>query len=145
MILVDANLLIYAYHSASPYHERARGWLEAVFESQEPIGFAWTTLHAFLRITTNPKILGDPLSIAEAAAIVEEFLERPQATVLEPGPRYWPILRRVLEEARVQGPLVSDAHLVALAIEHGAKLCSSDRDFRRFPGIELFDPLVADS
>lgn len=143
MILIDANLLVYAYHSGSELHERSSEWLEEKFEQPEPIGFAWATLHAFLRLTTNPRILDAPFTIAEAAEIVEEWLARPRVEILEPGPHYWPILRRVLEDARVQGPLVSDAHLAALAIERGATICSNDRDFRRFRGLDLYDPLAS--
>lgn len=142
MILVDANLLVYAYHSGSPFHDQAKSWLEEVLSGLEPVGFPWSTIHAFLRLTTNPKIVGNPFPIDEAAGIVEEWLQRPQVVVPQPGDRYWPILRRLLEEARVQGPLVTDAHLAALAVEHGAALYSSDRDFRRFNLPDLVDPLA---
>lgn len=142
MILVDANLLIYAYHSASPFHERASAWLEEALSGTEPVGLSWATLHAFLRVTTNPRVLGNPFTIEEATEIVEEWLDRPQVAVPQPGERYWPILHGLLVEARVTGPLVTDAHLAALAIEQGATLCSGDRDFRRFRGLDLFDPLA---
>lgn len=143
MILVDANLLVYAYHSGSPFHDQAKSWLEEVLSGLEPVGLPWSTLHAFLRLTTNPKIVGNPFPIDEAAGIVEEWLQRPQVVVPQPGDRYWPILRRLLEEARVQGSLVTDAHLAALAVEHGAALYSSDRDFRRFNLPDLVDPLAS--
>jgi uncharacterized protein len=141
MILVDANLLLYAYDPSSPQHVAARNWLEATLSKSGLVGFSWVTLLAFLRIGTNPRALEHPLSVAEAEGIVSEWLERPTITVLNPGDRHWDILRKLLTKGQVRGPLVTDAHLAALAIEHGAILATTDRDFARFPGLKFFNPL----
>ena len=99
------------------------------------------TVLAFLRISTNPRALEHPFPVSEAVAIVSEWLDRPMVTVLGPGERHWEILRNLLQEGQAPGPLVMDAHLAALAIEHGAALSTSDRDFARFPGLRLSNPL----
>ena len=141
MILVDANLLLYAYDPSSPQHVAARNWFEATMSRSEPVGLSWATLLAFVRIGTSPRALEHPLSLTEAAAIVSAWLERPTVTLLNPGERHWQILREVMAKGQVRGPLVTDAHLAALAIEHGAVLATTDRDFARFPGLKFFNPL----
>lgn len=143
MILCDANLLLYAYDASSPLHARSRGWLEATLSGDEAVGFAWVTLLAFLRISTNPRAVAHPLSLGAATAIVSSWLEVPGVTVPAPGPGHWEILERVLRGAQAKGPLVTDAHLAALAIEHGAQLASADRDFARFEGLRFVNPLAA--
>lgn len=142
MILVDANLLLYAYDPSSLHHEAARDWLERTFSKPEHIGLTWMTILAFVRITTSPRPLEHPLSITEAAAIVSGWLERPLVTVLNPGERHWKILHDLLTKGQAHGPLVMDAHLAALAIENGATLASGDRDFTRFPGLKLLNPFI---
>jgi toxin-antitoxin system PIN domain toxin len=142
VILVDANLLIYAYDSASAHHEVARGWLETTFSGSEQIGLTWMVVLAFVRISTSPRPLEHPFSIAEAAAVVSAWLAQPAVALVHPGERHWEILRRLLEEGQAPGPLVMDAHLAALAIEHGATLATTDKDFTRFPGLRVFNPLV---
>ena len=142
MMLIDANLLLYAYDPSSPHHEASRHWLETTFSGPETIGLAWTTALAFLRITTSPRPLENPLSAFEAVAIVSEWLERPRVSLLSPGERHWEILRRLLTDQQVRGPLVTDAHLAALAIEHGATLATTDRDFSRFPALRTLNPLA---
>jgi toxin-antitoxin system PIN domain toxin len=109
------------------------------------MALSWSTIVAFLRIGTNPRVFERPYRAGEAVAIVQQWLEAPTVSVLEPGERFWDILRSLLVEARAEGPIVSDAALAALAIEHGATLCSTDRDFRRFPGLKLHDPLESGS
>ncbi len=142
MILIDANLLLYAYDPSSPHHEAGRGWLETTFSRQEPVGLAWTTVLAFLRISTSPRPLEHPLSTLEAVAIVSEWLDRPMVTLLSPGEAHWEVLRRFLTEGQAPGLLVMDAHLAALTIEHGATLATTDKDFARFPGLRLLNPLL---
>jgi hypothetical protein len=139
--LVDANLLLHGYDSASPHHDRARGWLEAAMNGAEPVCLAWTTILAFLRIGTNSRVFERPLSIAEAVAIVTSWLEHPAIVTLNPEETHWPVLRGLLSEGQAHGPLVMDAHLAALAIEHGAALATTDKDFTRFPGLKFFNPL----
>jgi toxin-antitoxin system PIN domain toxin len=141
MILVDANLLLYAYNSGAMQHQAAARWLEVSLSSAEPVRFAWATVLAFLRISTDPRIFGSPLSMMEGTAIVGEWLKRPVAGILNPGERHWRILLQLLETSQIRGPLVSDAHIAALAIEFGATLCTTDRDFRRFDGLKLLNPI----
>lgn len=141
MILIDANLLLYAYDSTAPEHPKARGWLEEVLAKPEPVLFPWQSIHAFLRIATNPRAWRTPLTIEEAREIVDEWLSLPNVVALSPGERHWEILRELLPESQCRGPLVADAVLAALAIGHGAELCTNDRDFSRFPKLRLVNPL----
>ncbi len=141
MILPDANLLLYAYHPRASQHERSRAWLEEVLSGRDLVRFAWLTLWAFLRISTNPRAFEEPLTPGEAAAVVSSWLERPLSGILEPGEQYWAILRSLLRDGQAVGPLVMDAALAALAIEHGARLCTTDSDFSRFPGLDWVNPL----
>lgn len=141
MILVDANLLLYAYNKSAEDHERAKAWIEEVFSGHEPVALSWTVILAFLRISTNPRAFPRPLSRTEAFSIVKGWIERPQAVVIGPGEGHFEILSRMATAGRASGPLLSDAHLAALSIEHGATLCSSDRDFARFPNLKLQNPL----
>ena len=141
MTLVDANLPLYACDSSAPQHRAARRWLEDAFSGAEPVLLPWNSILAFLRIATNPMAWKHPLSVQEAVAIVDEWLSLPNVTVPTPGERHWPILSGLLPKAQCRGPLVMDAHLAALAIEHGAVMCTRDRDFARFPGLRLSDPL----
>jgi uncharacterized protein len=141
VILVDANILLYAYDATSREHARARAWLEHVLSGTELVGLAWVTILAFLRISTNPRALAHPLSPQEAAAIVGSWLEQPSVVRVDPGDRHRAILSTMLEQDQVRGPLVTDAHLAALAIEHGATLATHDRDFSRFSGLRTLAPL----
>ena len=143
MILVDANLLLYAYHPRSEHHEASRVWLENILSGAELVRFAWLTLWAFLRISTNPRVFERPLTAAEAEAAVAAWLASPVAGILEPGDRHWDILRSLLRRGQAAGPLVMDAALAALAVEHGAILHTTDRDFSRFPGLRWTNPLAA--
>jgi uncharacterized protein len=141
MILVDANVLIYAHNTLAQQHERSKLWLLAALNSGEAIGLSWVSLLAFLRITTSPRSFIDPMSLDEAGGIVAAWLAHPGVTVLQPTERHWTILSRLLVDGQARGPLVMDAHLAALAIEHGATLCTTDRDFTRFKGLRLLNPL----
>jgi toxin-antitoxin system PIN domain toxin len=141
MILIDANPLLYAYDPSSPHHPAARDWLETTFSAPEPVGLAWMTVLAFLRIGTSPRPLENPFSIDEATAIVAEWFERPMVTLLNPGERHWQTLCDMMAKGQARGPLIMDAHLAALAIEHGAILATCDRDLALFPGLKFFNPL----
>ena len=141
MILVDANLLLYAYNASSEEHLKARNWVEAVFSGHEPVALSWPVILAFIRISTNPRAFPKPLSRPEAMGIVSEWLDRPQAVVIAPGENHWDILQRLASLGKVTGALFSDAHLAALAIEHGATLHTTDRDFARFPNLKFENPL----
>jgi len=141
VILTDANLLLYAYNVDAAEHNTSRQWLETQLSGSNLFCFAWQTITAFLRISTNQRAFAAPLSAKEATSIVTEWLERPQTVLLTPGENHWAIFQKLLESGQATGPLVMDAHLAALAIEHGAALASSDRDFSRFPGLNLINPL----
>jgi hypothetical protein len=141
MIVIDANLLLYASDTASVHHQASRQWLENTLSGSEPVGLAWVAVFAFLRVGTNPRLRKDAFTVEEAAAIVAGWLTRPTITLLNPGERHWEILRDLMTRGQARGPLVTDAHLAALAIEHGATLATTDRDFARFPGLKFFNPL----
>ena len=143
MKLVDANLLLYAVDEASPHHKRARVWLEDALSGAEPVGFAWSVLLAVLRLSTQPRIFQHPLDVDEAFGLVDGWLAQPSASVVHPTTRHSDILRALLEPLGTAGNLTTDAHLAALAIEHGAELCSADADFARFPGLRWSNPLLA--
>lgn len=142
MKLPDLNLLLYAMDAEAKSHERARAWLEETLSGTEEVGFAWAVLLGFARISTNPRIYEQPLAIEEALDLIDGWLAQPVARVVEPTSRHATILRDLLEPLGGGGNLVSDAHLAALAIEHGAELCSRDNDFARFSGVRWIDPLV---
>ncbi|MCM2313427.1 MAG: PIN domain-containing protein [Steroidobacteraceae bacterium] len=144
MIVLDANVLVYAYNSASEHHARCRAWLEAALNGPQQIGFPWQTLLAFVRIATHPRVFRQPLLIAEAVAIVDEWLTCPQAILVAPGEDHWSLLKRQLVDGQASGALVPDAALAALALERGATLCSTDRDFARFRALKLVNPIAAD-
>jgi uncharacterized protein len=141
--LLDANVLLYAYDGEAAHHAACRAWLERAFNSDEPIALPWQTLLAFVRISTNPRAVRNPLPTSAACALVDEWLARPQTVVVEPGEQFWSHFRKIVDTAQISGPLVTDAALAALAIEQGAELCSTDRDFRRFDGLKLVDPSIS--
>ena len=141
MMLVDANLLLYAYDSESPHHERSREWLETALSSGRAVRLALITVLAFVRIASDRRIYTHPLSPAEACSLVEEWLALPNVRILQPGPRAWRLLSTMCEEGQAKGAMVMDAHLAALAMEHGASIATTDRDFLRFPDIEVVNPI----
>ena len=143
MTLIDANLLLFAYNPRAPEHAASRVWLEATLAGPGLVRFAWLTLWAFLRISTNPRVFEHPLTMTEAEEIVSSWLAQPVAGIVEPGERHWEILKMLTRDGRTKGPLVMDAALAALAIEHGATLYTTDRDFARFEGLKRVDPLQA--
>jgi uncharacterized protein len=143
VILVDANVLIYAIDEDSSRHREAKAWLEKTLSGREAVGLAWAAVLAFLRLTTRTGISANPLSIEEALDVLEEWLDHPNVSILNPGPRHAHILRSLLLSTGSAGKLTTDAHLAALAIEHGAQLCSFDHDFARFPGLKWIGPLTA--
>jgi hypothetical protein len=142
VILVDVNLLLYAHNPSAEQHARARPWLETALSGEESVGLPWIVLLAFLRLTTSPRVFPKPLGTIEAAEIVESWLASPTVTVPSPGERHWRILRPLLESERIRGPETTDAHLAALALEHGATFCTSDRGFARFRGLKLLNPMA---
>ena len=141
MILIDANLLLYAYDTSAESHRRAKEWLGQALSKPEPVGLSWLTILAFLRISTDRRIFLRPLSIKEALNIVSEWLSSSTVHVLSPTDRHFEILKSLLAAGQAVGPLVMDGHLAALAIEHGAVVYTTDRDFARFPGLKFLNPL----
>jgi toxin-antitoxin system PIN domain toxin len=139
--IVDVNLLLYAVDETSPHHERAKPWLEETLSGTETVGLSWQVLLAFVRLTTRAAVFTHPLSAPEALDLVDGWLDQPVVTVVQPGHRHPSILRELLATVGTAGNLVPDAHLAALAVEHGADLCSRDGDFARFPGVRWVDPL----
>ena len=143
MKLTDVNLLLYAVDSSSPRYAAAREWLESQLSGVETFGFPVAVLLAFVRLSTQPRIFSRPLAPAEAFDVVEGWLAQPCATMVSPGDRHLFLVRELLEPLGAAGNLVSDAHLAALAIEHGAELCSADTDFARFRRLRWSNPLAA--
>ena len=141
MILVDANLLIYAIDRDASRHKVAKRWLEGILSGTEEVGFAWIVLLAFIRITTHARIMRKPLEPVMALEYVSVWLNQPYAVVVNPTDKHWPVLRNLLETTGTAANLTSDAHLAALAIEHGASVYSADHDFKRFAGVKHVDPL----
>jgi len=140
MICVDLNVLLYAVDEESERHEAARRWLERELSGERPVGLAWIVLLGFLRITSRAGVLRRPMSAADAIGYVDEWLAIPGVRAIGPSENHWRVLRELLEAAGTAGNLTSDAHLAALAIEHGAVIASFDHDFRRFPGVRLEIP-----
>ena len=135
MVIVDANILLYAVDRASVHHERSRSWLDAALAGSEAVGLAWVALLAFIRIGTNASIFARPMTADEAAEQVQAWLEAPAAVVAQPSSRHATLLRGLLSASGTAGNLTTDAHLAALAVEHGADIVSYDRDFERFAGV----------
>lgn len=141
-MLLDANLLLYAVHRQSPFHDRAREWLTEQMNGSRRVGMAWQSLGSFLRIATHPRALERPLSAEDAWARVTDWLATDVAWIPEPGERHAAILGELLIGHDVRGNLVPDAQLAALALEHGLTLYSADTDFARFTSVSWENPLV---
>lgn len=140
MILVDVNLLIYSQFEQAPNFAAARRWLHAILSGSEPVGLPWSSVLGFLRISTDARAMRDPFAAAQAAQIVQEWFAA-GAVPVAPGEQYWQVMTQLLAVGQCSGPLVSDAHLATLALERGALLCTTDRDFARFPGLRWKNPL----
>lgn len=141
MIVLDANLLLYAYDSTMPQHSAAHIWVKTVFSGDELVGLPWQTISAFLRIATDSRLPGKRFTIEESIGIVQQWMELKQVRLLVPGERHWHIFQRMLVEGQVRGPMTTDAALAALTIESGGVLYTNDRDFARFPGLRWVNPL----
>lgn len=140
MILVDANLLVYAVNPAAERHEAARTWLDEQLGGPSKVGLPWPSLLAFLRLVTSPRVFERPAAIADAWRVVEDWLAAEVAWVPGPTERHAGLLAELLPQT-VGGNGVPDAHLAALALEHGLVLCTSDRGFARFDALRWRDPL----
>ena len=141
MIVLDANILLYAYNSDSPFYDKARKHLEALLSNPEPVGIPIQCIYAFLRLLTNPIVSGRQISVKDATATVDEWLVQPHVSVLYPGERHWEILKRLAVQGHALGNLISDAAIAATAIEYGGVIHTNDRDFARFPGVRWLNPI----
>jgi toxin-antitoxin system PIN domain toxin len=140
--LIDVNVLLYAINADSEYHLDSKAWLEDTLSASERVALPWPVLLAFLRLATNKVVLRKALRMEQACAVVDAWLSRPNVVILEPGDEHWVILRMLLGNAPASRNQATDAHLAALAIEHGAELCSPDSDFSRFSGLRWTNPLT---
>lgn len=135
MILIDVNVLVYAYRADSPDHSAYREWLEEQINSERAYGYSDLVLSGFLRIVTHPRIFNPPSDLQSALDFTEDIRSQPNAVSIQPGPRHWEIFTTLCNSAGVKGSLVSDAYLAALAIESGSEWITTDRDFSRFQGL----------
>jgi toxin-antitoxin system PIN domain toxin len=142
VILPDINLLIYAVDETSPFHESARNWWDNQLSSTQPVGLCYPSILGFIRLTTNRRVFAEPLTIAEAIEQVQSWFDQPNTRLILPTERHWSLLQKLLSAAGVGANLTTDAHLAALAIEHGYTLCSNDNDFARFDGLKWQNPLA---
>ena len=142
MILVDANILVYAHVASLTEHERARSWLDTALSGTSRVGLPWPSLLGFLRLVTNPRVFRRPESMAGAWTQVSAWLDADVAWIPQPTDRHRDVLASLLVAPGMQANLVPDAHLAALAIGHGLVLCSTDGDFGRFPTLRWQDPLA---
>ena len=142
MILVDANLLVYAHDASAPEHATAGPWFERLLNHPARVGLPWPSLLAFVRLVSNPVIVHAPVKPAEAWNRVTDWLARDNVWIPLPGPQHPEILTRLLAASGVTSRMVPDAHLAALSIEHGLRMCSTDGDFAKFPGLDWENPLV---
>lgn len=142
MILVDANLLLFAYDRSSAHHAAARTWLEAAINGNERVALALQVMLAFVRISTHPSVFERPLAPSDAIDIVASWLAQPTVVRADPTDRHWELLADLARRGQARGARLMDAHLAALAIEHGATLMTTDRGFTRFPGLRTRNPLA---
>jgi uncharacterized protein len=141
VILVDANLLVYAHVASFPQHQAAQAWLDSELSGAEPVGLPWPSLLSFVRLVSNPRVFERPESVAKAWKQAEAWLGCPPSWIPVPAERHREILRPLLANPGLRSNHVPDAHLAALAIEHDLVLCSTDGDFARFPGLRWENPL----
>jgi len=142
MIVLDANILLYAYDESASHHKKARPWFEQALSASHPVGLPWQSIAAFLRITTDLRLPGQRRTPEAAARIVESWFDQPCVVVLNTGSGHWAHLKRMMIDGQARGPMISDAQLAALTIEHGGVLHTTDRDFSRFPGLRWINPLA---
>lgn len=142
MILVDANLLVYAHVASLSQHERARAWLDERLSGSTPVGLPWESALAFVRLVSNPRVFERPVTVAEGWAQVEGWLSCPSVWIPAPTERHAEVLGGLLRAPGLRANHVPDAHLAALALEHGLTVCSTDGDFGRFAGVRWLNPLA---
>ncbi len=141
MITPDANIVLYAYNEDAPQHAKAKQWLEEQFSLPVLFGLSWQVITAFLRISTNPRAFPQPFDLVEAIEIVDEWVALPNIEILIPTDKHWAIFQSLIVEGTTKAALMMDAHLAAIAIEHGAMLATTDRDFQKFSKLKTINPL----
>jgi toxin-antitoxin system PIN domain toxin len=141
VILVDANVLLYAEDKLSLQHEASRVWWDAQLSGSSPVCLCWIVISAFIRIASNARVFENPLSVAQAIKRVQSWLDQPCARLIEPTNSHWRVFQQMLTEGQALGNLVTDAYLAALAVQHGCELMSTDADFARFPRLKWSNPL----
>jgi toxin-antitoxin system PIN domain toxin len=141
MILIDVNLLIYAYETGLPQHAKAKDWLDEVMAAPAPVGLPWQSILGFVRIVTHPGVFAMPKDSASAWAAMEKWLDADPVWIPGPTERHRQVFSNLLRRVRPSGNLVPDTHLAALAIEHGLTLMTVDRGFARFPGLRWENPI----
>jgi uncharacterized protein len=141
MILLDANLLVYAHAGSMPQHDVARTWLDERLSGNAQVGLPWPSVLAFVRLMANPRVFSRPLTVSAAWLQAQSWLALPNVWIPQPTERHQALLTELLEGAGFRSSLIPDAHLAALAIEHGLTLCSADSDFARFRGLRWENPL----
>lgn len=141
MTLVDLTLLIAAVNNRAPMHKAARTWWEDQLNGSEPIGLSWLVILGFIRVTTNSKVMPEPLLLADAVAMVDSWMARPNVRIVQVTPQHWNILQNMLHAVGHGAALTMDAHLACLAIEHDAEIATADEDFSHFPGLKWRNPL----
>ncbi|MFT4549430.1 MAG: toxin-antitoxin system PIN domain toxin, partial [Verrucomicrobiales bacterium] len=139
MIIPDANLLLYAYDSSSPFHDRARAWWEGCLNGDEAVDLCHAVVFAFVRLSTNPRVFSWPLSPSRSFEIIGQWLARRNVSEIVPGADHLQAVNGLLEKSGAAGNLVTDAQIAALALQYGATVHSADPDFARFPGGEVFE------
>lgn len=142
MILPDVNLLVYAYNAADPQHLAAKDWWEGCLNGTRPVGLPWVVAAGFIRLMTHPRILREPMAVAQAVGIVQSWLDQPCLLIIEPGKKFPDRFFPFLTALGTAGNLTTDAYLAALAMEHQAEVHSSDTDFLRFEGLRWRNPLA---
>lgn len=140
-MIVDANVLLYAVDDASPFHAPARAWLEEALNGETRVGFPWVSLTAFLRISTHPRVSARPLSASDAWQHIDNWLDADLSWIPVPTSRHADVLKKLVVDTGIHGNLITDAHLAALAVEHGVSVCSVDSDFAIFQGLTWVNPL----
>lgn len=143
MILPDINLLVYAYNTGAPHHAAAKAWWEELMNGTTPVALPWLVLSGFIRLTTHPRILTEPMDVSVATSHIQAWLDRSPAIVISPGRRFQALFLGYLDQLGTGGNLTTDAQLAALAVEHQAEIHSNDTDFARFAGLRWHNPLSA--
>jgi uncharacterized protein len=140
MILIDVNVLVYAFREDAPNHDAFRHWLEEQLDGDSVFGVSELALSGFLRIVTHPRIFDPPTPLETAVEYADTLRSQPNCIVVSPGPRHWAVFIRLCRMAGARGNLIPDAYFAALAIESGNEFVTTDRDYSRFQGLRWRPP-----